>query len=653
MRERMARARERVTGAWRSIVEGGDPEARRRVVFLRPRGSRLEAWWRGLRQVRLSSSLLNLAWTAGPVTGLGLAGGYYIAYEQPPPAPLIIYFVTFTVLTGLIGLVVRIVQQSTVGVRRERAQQDVQRAIDRLGESILAARDLQVSSLEGDARAAESARQMLRRTGLSAGGMAVACRELGLDRPLTRALVNIDHYQRAGLFSRIRDINDAYGESFNAAYRRLQGVHPRAAEILRLRFLGQAPRMRTGMPRDSGMMERMSAAQEAASPMLLTIGDVEDMLTTGFELLNGREIPILTFSYGGNQRLGRLGQALEDLERARNRYLVAQAASDNRIRALAAHLMEAGEMSADIQVESAAVEVLLSRSYQAMQLLVGRIDQLLLERGRSTDPRTEEQLRRAAETMGTALWFYRSARDALENLGEVHEELLHACDYWESLAKPEDGEPERLHVGSVHRGLRLSEHRVSLDEPAREAVAAHLLGFLGERATEPLHGEEAASRTASRADPWALDGRAARQLAIEMAVALEPHIGLERPEIQRGLATSRASYLGDLQPGMSATEKQRLGEDMARNVENDLGRNAEQLALALVRYYGLELPEQAQAMLRETYGARPEVLSTISRMERITQQMAPYNLLRGRPTPIPRLPWKWYRTMARARLALG
>ena len=70
---------------------------------------RLDQFARSVRRVRMSRSLLGLAWTAGPVTAIGLYGGYYIGFGQAPSSQQLVYFVSFTVLSGLIALAAKIV----------------------------------------------------------------------------------------------------------------------------------------------------------------------------------------------------------------------------------------------------------------------------------------------------------------------------------------------------------------------------------------------------------------------------------------------------------------------------------------------------------------------------------------------------------------
>jgi hypothetical protein len=106
---------------------------------------------------------MQIFWTAGPVTTLGLIGGYYIGYGTMPSLQLLIYFVSFTVFSGVIGLVAKVVYDGTRGHLEEQTERDILTVTDTLGDLILVARDYVVQGYEEDARQREAALQQLER----------------------------------------------------------------------------------------------------------------------------------------------------------------------------------------------------------------------------------------------------------------------------------------------------------------------------------------------------------------------------------------------------------------------------------------------------------------------------------------------------------
>lgn len=605
---------------------------------------RRDQFVKAVRQTRISRSLLKLAWTAGPVTAIGLYGGYYIGFGKPPSKELLIYFVSFTILSGLIALAAKIIYDSIHGPELEQAEQDVMEAIDRLGDLILAVRDLAVDSFEGEARRQEAAMQLLMRVDLPPDGVAFACEELTGDAELGKVMAQIDIFRRAGLYSRIRDLHQQYQQRFDEVVAPLQQQAPLAARALRDNFMGQAPKLKNGVQRSDFFVERVLAAIEQDDPLLMTMNDVEAMLVLAFELINGRELPMLIFDYTGKWRLA---AALDRMERRRSRYRIAQAASSNRIRALAAWLVEVEVICYGDAPEGLSTHVLTERVVEAINAVAGRLEEAR-RRYQEGNPDELPQIRADAEILGTALRLYRSAYDAYRLVGPIHAEFLRAAKAWERLIERSSSAQEQLQIGPGRRGLRIIERVVSLDEDQRREVCQHLVRY--------LHGvvaERAERRFFDRRDgrqrPLSLD--AVRQLAVEMALALEPHVQLSRPEIQRGIGATKASYLGDLEPGMSAQEKRDLGEAMAQDVEQDMSQASERLALALVRHYRVELTPEACDFLHRTYGARLEVLNMLAQNQ--PQESAPYCLLSVRPAVVPSPRMDWYRGLVKVRRILG
>lgn len=621
-------------------------QAKEGILLNREDTERRDQLARSVRRVRISRSLLGLAWTAGPVTALGLYGGYYIGFGYPPARELLIYFISFTVFSGLMAIAAKIVYDSTWGHASERAQRNVTEVTDKLANLILAVRNLIVDGLEGDVREREAAIQLLQRVDLSPVGVALASQQLAGDAELGRILGSIDSYRRAGLFSRIQDIHSETSERFEATIARLQPVAPVAAEVLRLRYDGDIATLRHGMPRAEDFVAKVLAATEQDDLLLITMQDVEAMLVLAFELISGREIPMLIFSYRGRWRLA---SALDRMERKRSRYRIAQASSSSRIRSLASWLVEVGVTDYETVPEGMPSTQLVER---VVEVLGGMSDELgeQVEAVAAGALAKRASLRLQADMMANGLRLYRKAYEASGRIGELHADFLEAAAEWTELLDRTTGTTAELQVGPRGRGVHILEKVVRLEDEERKEVCQHLARYMRAQHLETQENKAQFERRSERDSPLTPDS--ARQLAIEVALALEPHIHLSYPEIQRGVGATLATYLGDLEPGMSATEKRILGEAMANDVKHDTSQAAEQLALALVRHYRVNLSEEASRFLHDTYGARESVLDIISQYQPSTGQSA-QSLLTARPVGVPSAPRRWYRSLVMARRLVG
>lgn len=268
---------------------------------------------------------------------------------------------------------------------------------------------------------------------------------------------------------------------------------------------------------------------------------------------------------------------------------------------------------------------------------------------RKGDTSLTPRLRLHAEIMTSALRLYRTAHESFKRIGELHAEFLVTAESWNRMLDDTQPDSEELQIGPKGRGVRIREKVVRLDEEERKEVCRILVRYLRDQHLEAHETKGLFERRSEKDNPLTWDS--ARQLVIEVALALEPHIHLSFPQIQRGIGSTLATYLGDLEPGMSANEKKVLAESMAQDVVEDMSQAAEHLAVALVRHYGVNLTDEASEFLHKTYGARQSVLDILSQHR--SADAVSQSLLAGRPTVVPPAQRRWYRALVHAKRVVG
>ncbi len=606
---------------------------------------------RSLNKVRLSQALMQIFFTAGPVTALGLIGGYYIGFGIFPSTELLIYFISFTALSGIIGLIARLVYNTTRGHLEEQGERDILDVTDKLGDLVLVTRDMNVQVYEGDARRREAALQLLRRVDLTSYGVNTAFTDLTGNRSIGDIMGQIYTYRRIGLVSRVRELYAAHRVQINEAVRELEQNAPDAARELRQWFTGgTSGTSKSGVPREPFFLQRIMSSIENNKPYLMTFRDVEEMIILAYELISGREIPTLVFDYSGRWKFAR---ALDDLETKRSQYRVWQARGGNRIRALAAYLVETGYATTDELPEGLSI-------YQLVDEVTGMLDRLAGDISEaSSDPAyPKKDLRRLVRIMKTGIELYSMAYKAYRETGNRHARLLEASGKWEKLISRAYGDPGRFKLGSGRRGIRIRENTISLDDEERLEVCRHLAWYFekldvhktGFTFSAPEEDLPLFDSDDAEIPPQSGGAMAARRLAIEIALALEPHIRLSRPEIQRNINATKAIYLGELSPYMNALQKAELGKRMSREADNRLGMAAEQMADTLVRIYDVELTSEARDFLHYTYGARQDVLEQLESVKKQSGNLA--SPLIERPPLVESPKPHWARSVSNARKKL-
>lgn len=595
-----------------------------------------------VEKVPWTISLLRILWTAGPVTLLGAWGGYLLGYGKAPTLDNYIFFISFTVITGAFGIIANLTHHLTGGRRVERTSKRIERVIKTLPELLLATRNLIVESLGGDNRRREAAAMLLRKQDLSPAGVELAALELLDDADSARLIGQIDVYRRVGLHARINDLVEVYRDTVEPHFTELFDLAPQAIALLRERFEGHAPDPRYGVPRDENFIERVMASIESDNDLLMTLQDVEEMVILAFELISGREIPVLSFEYRGRWKLAR---AFDSLEEARARHRIAQATGLSRLKALNAYLSEQAATPMTGSATGQRAEALLTHSVSALDELSRQI-QTQVQAIRTERTADRQMLRERAEVLTNAIKLYKSVSSAYEEVGRSHANRLRMAERWEALNADLSDSATRLRLGPGRRGLRIRESHIALDDEAKAQVCKHLGRHL-EKANVGTLRERL--RQAERATQLSVGVETAKRVAIEIFVALEPHVHLSRPAVQRAINSSNAADFGQIEPNLSVAAKAAMGSSMVREIEVDLSRTAESLALALVRQYHVALEPAAIEFLKRQYGARDATLTMLTNVNLERSDTPNVSYLSLAPPAVGTPHRQWYRALVLAR----
>jgi hypothetical protein len=426
----------------------------------------------------------------------------------------------------------------------------------------------------------------------------IAFSDLTGNREIGEIMGQIYAYRRIGLQTRVWELFAVHQDKIDDVAQSIKEKSPEAAKELKQWFSGQTSgRLKYGVPRNEYFLQRVMSAIEHNNPYIMTFRDVEEMMILAFELISGREIPTLVFSYSGRWKYA---DKLDDLEEKRSRYRVAQARGGNRMRALASFLVETKNANADELPEGMNIKELIPKVTKIIDRLAFR-----LRRTSRNVELTKNELTELADIMGTSIELYQMAYDGYKDSRKRHKELISAEEKWMQLTTRESLKSTLFSMSKHSKGIRIKESVISLNEEERLKVCRHLSWYFDkERVNLKNHFQFMSNENGG--------GMPARRLAVEIAVALEPHIQLSKPEIQRNINATKAIYLGGLSPEMSSVQKQELGSEMVKETDNGLEIAAIRLAETLVRKYHVELSEEAIDFLKYNYGANRQALKRIA-----------------------------------------
>ncbi len=543
------------------------------------------------RKVPWSLTIAQMLWTAGPVTYLALQGGSMLGYGEPIGVTTYIFFSIYVIIAGIIGIVAKIVADTMRGKRQNRARENITRTIDIIPDLMFAVRDLNLSTLSEYERLREASAILLRKQDLGPVTIAVAVEDLTGDGSLANIAEKIEVFRRAGMFSRIRDLNERNRDHMDAALLQLRGYSSDIAEVLEERLRGIAPSQERGVERGDKFITQIYSAVHHEDLSLMTLSDAEDILGLTFELLSGREITRLIIDYEGDWQLAR---ALDELERCHNDYRQVKAAVVLYLRDLAYFLDRSRMTSLTFDVADRDTKTLLREASQALNELANKL---------RSDSAAELENRPAARRhLKRALRYAKLTRQAIVKLEDRYVRYVRATERWTMLREWLLEEKSRLYRVE---GLRIRESSIALNDEQKLELAAEFCRHLDDHRIEC--GAEGILRHGE-----SIGIQQAKQLAIRLALILQPLIDLDNPSVQRAVESSRGAYLEGLEMRFSADAKAGLGAAVVKQLRQDLGPAAELIALRLAMLYRMPLSDNIIRFLTETYGANLERLQFIA-----------------------------------------
>lgn len=590
-----------------------------------------------------SITILQYAWTAGPVTLIGAYFGYYFAYGVMMPLERAFYFLGYSIIAVALGVGYRLFHNMTRGRQQARERINLLNLIDQIPELIYQVRDLGQVNMTEEQRRIHSAGILLRKIDLGPEWVSTAIEDLTNNQQLAKQAERIEIFRRAGLYNRMQDIiKDAWKET-NKAWLTLNENHPRTADALKKRLNGIVARPHDGQKREPLFIERILSAIEEGNENLMTLHDVEEMLILCFELICGREIAYLKIEYTGHWDLAR---ALDKLEEERNDLRISRARVYSRLKALITYLNNIGipsEIGSGNGLSTHKLLAIATKSLDKLSLQVREARQLTLSSPQKKGVKKHLlALTTKSRQLEKALQIYNESHRA--HLKQGRDSLLfkRALKNWQKLSS----KYQHQNNENLKRSLTISEQTIFLNDEDKAEVTQRIRQYLNESPdlsrimSETQIEENCQSSSIQQDSEESLTEAQARDIAIEIATILDPYIHLHDPQIQRAIESANAISLANIEPGMTARTKAAWGEAMASAVEKNLAASAEKLAQNLIRYYRVPLSDQTINFLVKTYNANLERLQFIAHYE--TPLSATYSLdnVSAMEVPQPKDNWK-------------
>ncbi len=510
-------------------------------------------------------TILNLAWTVGPVTFIALQFGHYLGFGAQAPIQNFYYFAGYTLIAGALAGIASILRDAFYQPRIERQQAELLHSINLLHNGIMEARNLILQQLEPQERKIMSAYYILHNVGASPSAIETAVYDLTGCRDLTSAARRAQVFSEHGMQSRADDVYAEYKPALDAARETLQDTAPQAYALLENRLKGISPSIHIGTERGEGFIERVLAASEENDATRMTLYDVVDMLTLAFELINGRHISVLDARLKGDEAFEQTQEALDE---ARHHYRMAVRHRNSHIRLLAAALYRVTEM--DIVIEAT----------DATSQLIAAIEQ-----GVRTLPEGERRP-------------FRPTYDRILKLNEqvniCRERLVRAeADYMKKWQL--HGQKLTLAMQSDDlraAGFYIQERSIQLGDKDKLKLTQSVLMALDNEATP--------------------DEDRLKQSAMDIAGQLDDLIDMSQPEEQLAIEASNAADFGYITKGLAPKTKAGWAAIAIDAMHENRRKVSHRLARNLIVFYRLPLNAAIIELFVEQFGADGDYLRELN-----------------------------------------
>jgi len=540
----------------------------------------------------LGKTILQLAWTAGPVTFLALQGGYILGFGQSAPPNLFIYFAFYTIIAGIVSIFVRFFFRATRGLRTDTLKQQVDLMLQRFPDLIHHVHNVNISFYDTEERKFFAASYILENPDAETLAIQTAVEDATGNKKLAYAARRVENYRKNGMGTRIEDEYTSIRDTMEKVLSPFRDSYPGIVGAIERRMGGHAPTKKEGRPRNSGFIERTLAAGEEYNYSILSVNDVEDMLTLAFELIAGKEFPILSVQYKGARVFTDTSIQLENHRRAYRNELHAKS---SRLRLLA-EVLSRTKFSPNLSYRKIR-EVDTVTLFDAVQKAIEKFYSYM---SKKRDLTLLHEYRRV-------LFLYKELVKIQKSIDGRIGHLKRAEKKYTAIRNELGGSfPLSIRENTgIGRGIRIIEGKVRFPDKNKAY-------FIGEIFTLVSNIWRESPKPGTTGGSISRESRLARlkHLAVEIGRALEKEVGLHRFPVQQAIETVPSANLMALESGLSAKTKIERAVELVGEVEINARKQLLALVRGLISYHQVSLPESSIDYLAERFNiAKADLLA--------------------------------------------
>lgn len=282
-------------------------------------GNFIERLSEAIKQESWAIKLIALAWAAGPVAMLTLFVSFWIANRSIPSVNLIIFIAAYTIIAGLISIVVSIVKRATGTAKQIDAERILSEVLGKLPDLLITIRNESLLQMTHEKRKIAAAIVLLQDPDATESTIQTALEDLTGSGEMGWMFRRLESYRKKGVFSRVDEYAEEVLKKFGNILEEVRNKSQYASMLLDARLAGSAPSKRFGQRRTPDFLPKLINLVEKGKFDAVDLSFAREMVKLLIEFFVDRRFTILNWHLEGKNPIIKAWNKLENLRNESSR----------------------------------------------------------------------------------------------------------------------------------------------------------------------------------------------------------------------------------------------------------------------------------------------------------------------------------------------
>lgn len=555
---------------------------------------------KALKKESWKLNFFELAWMAIITVGIGLYLAYKIGYGKTPENNVFVYFGIYTAIFVIMSVIVRILKTTAENEAEVKTQRSLLRCNNHIFHLMAKSRNQFMVDMDEPQRRIFAATVVLQNPDSSSSELEVAVQDLTGNEELAFAVCRIESFRHHGMMARIQDEYIKIETLVQKHYEELMDISPLAAEIFFERMKGHAPNMQEGYSRNIGFLERTMNAIDNNDLDLMPFEDVHSIFSFTFEMLNGREIPVLHPQFKGHEDYM---EVQEKLDRSRSYLKQAIAKRNSRLKSLA-----------DLLSNEVETEIVMPTTFDSSDI-IDVIENLYAEYRKKINTaiknKNTKELKHLRKTLKTS-FKYQEKIQTHQRRAERYLTVFNSIQKSYNKQWRKHGKSIELILGDdanhSKKGISIREDYITLDDSEKLFLAKKLITLHQHIIKEQKENTQKFINIEFTQEKF-------KRLAMEYVLILDEMLHFNQPEEMFAIEFSNSPYFSHIDINSPSRTKVGLAILSIEELQQTRKKVAHRLAFNLREYYKVALNKKTIDYFVQNFGADREQLMEINKQK--------------------------------------